>query len=404
VKMSHGKYHKSYVFSLEPLDPEDDASICFATETVEELFEWYQIIREITWKQAEKDHLQKDWEKTQLIAIELSDLVIYCKPTSKTKDNLEKPDYKEIRSFMETKADSIVKQKPNDLLRYNRKGLTRVYPKGQRVDSSNYDPCHLWLCGAQMVALNLQTPDKYLQLNSALFSMNGWSGYILQPECMRSDSFDPTQIKNEQKIIMSVSMKIIGARHLPKPGRSITSPFVEVEICGIMCENNKFKTTVTHDNGLNPVWQPPIQVRFEISDNTIGFLRFVVYEEDMFSDPNFLAEATFPLRGIKSGYRSVPLKNGFHEDIELASLLVHCDVQQDVDSGEELYSSCQQLRKRQAENSSQFFLYDTQQNLRTYKDTLTREYNKNEVLLYQDQERCNKRLKEKKTSNSRFYS
>ena len=30
----------------------------------------------------------KYWEKNQSIAIELSDLVVYCKPTSKTKDNL----------------------------------------------------------------------------------------------------------------------------------------------------------------------------------------------------------------------------------------------------------------------------------------------------------------------------
>lgn len=30
----------------------------------------------------------KYWEKNQSIAIELSDLVVYCKPASKTKDNL----------------------------------------------------------------------------------------------------------------------------------------------------------------------------------------------------------------------------------------------------------------------------------------------------------------------------
>lgn len=72
----------------------------------------------------------------------------------------ENPDFREIRSFVETKADSIVRQKPVDLLRYNQKGLTRVYPKGQRVDSSNYDPFRLWLCGSQMVALNFQTPGK----------------------------------------------------------------------------------------------------------------------------------------------------------------------------------------------------------------------------------------------------
>lgn len=40
---------------------------------------------------------------------------------------------------------------------------------------------------------------------------------------------------------------------------------------------------------------------FEIYDPNLAFLRFVVYEEDMFSDPNFLAHATYPIKGIKSG-------------------------------------------------------------------------------------------------------
>lgn len=42
-------------------------------------------------------------------------------------------------------------------------------------------------------------------------------------------------------------------------------------------------------------------MKFEIYDPNLAFLRFVVYEEDMFSDPNFLAHATFPIKGIKSG-------------------------------------------------------------------------------------------------------
>lgn len=56
------------------------------------------------------------------------------------------------------------------------------------------------------------------------------------------------------------------------------------------------------DNGLSPVWAPTQEkVTFEIYDPNLAFLRFVVYEEDMFSDPNFLAHATFPIKGIKSG-------------------------------------------------------------------------------------------------------
>ncbi|KAJ7426461.1 1-phosphatidylinositol 4,5-bisphosphate phosphodiesterase gamma-2 isoform X1 [Willisornis vidua] len=391
VKMPQGKHKKPFVFILEPKNPEDPC-VEFATDKVEELFEWYQSIREITWKTAEEENRRKYWEKNQLIAIELSDLVIYCKPTSKTKDNLDNPDFKEIRSFVETKAENIVKQKPVELLKYNLKGLTRVYPKGQRVDSSNYDPFRLWLCGSQMVALNFQTPDKYMQLNHALFSLNGRTGYVLQPESMRSEEYDPMPNDSKRKLQMIMTVRVLGARHLPKPGRSIACPFVEVEICGAEYDNNKFKTTVVNDNGLNPVWAPCAeQVKFEIYDPNLAFLRFVVYEEDMFSDPNFLAHATFPIKGIKSGFRSVPLKNGYSEDIELASLLVHCEMQQVLESEEELYSSCRQLRKRQEELNNQLFLYDTHVNLRNpNRDAILKEFSVNEHKLQIYQETCNR--------------
>ncbi|KAL0621828.1 1-phosphatidylinositol 4,5-bisphosphate phosphodiesterase gamma-2 [Plecturocebus cupreus] len=284
---------------------------------------------------SKQENNMKYWEKNQSIAIELSDLVVYCKPTSKTKDNLENPDFREIRSFVETKADSIMRQKPVDLLKYNQKGLTRIYPKGQRVDSSNYDPFRLWLCGSQMVALNFQTADKYMQMNHALFSLNGRTGYVLQPESMRTEKYDPMPPESQRKILMTLTVKnpvttpceaacttvasscrqvpgrsqrlpsvsqVLGARHLPKPGRSIACPFVEVEICGAEYDNNKFKTTVVNDNGLSPIWAPTQEkVTFEIYDPNLAFLRFVVYEEDMFSDPNFLAHATYPIKAIKSG-------------------------------------------------------------------------------------------------------
>lgn len=84
-------------------------------------------------------------------------------------------------------------------------------------------------------------------------------------------------------------------------------------------------------------------MKFEIYDPSLAFLRFVVYEEDMFSDPNFLAHATFPIKGIKSGFRSVPLKNGYSEDIELASLLVHCEMQQVLVSTTGPFCACYQL-------------------------------------------------------------
>lgn len=44
--------------------------------------------------------------------------------------------------------------------RYNKNQLSRIYPKGTRVDSSNYMPQLFWNVGCQMVALNFQTLGK----------------------------------------------------------------------------------------------------------------------------------------------------------------------------------------------------------------------------------------------------
>lgn len=63
--------------------------------------------------------------------------------------------YKEIRSFVENKMPG--KSRSKDFLQYNRKALSRIYPKGQRVESSNYDPYSLWAGGCHMAALNFQT-------------------------------------------------------------------------------------------------------------------------------------------------------------------------------------------------------------------------------------------------------
>ncbi|XP_036441229.1 1-phosphatidylinositol 4,5-bisphosphate phosphodiesterase gamma-2 [Colossoma macropomum] len=408
------KHGKSVVVTLQNKDSKENMMpFDLATETTEELYEWYQVAWDITHREENREFeetKQKELEKTDVVAKEMSDLVVYCQPRSKDKDRFDNFSYKEIRSFVENKIPT--KNKLSDFLRYNRRALSRIYPKGQRVDSSNYDPHPLWMCGCHMVALNFQTADKFTQLNSALFSLNGGTGYVLQPELMRLDSYEPQQDKNTVKFTLSV--RVIAARHLPKPGRSIVSPFVEIELCGQTDDCSKFKTTVCHDNGLNPVWLGPHRqdaetIMFTVYEPELSFLRFVVFEEDMFSDPNFLAQATFPVKGVRSGYRSVPLKNGYSENLELASLLVYVDIQQVEKAEEELYSSSSQLRKRQAELSNELFLYDTHSGLQRSapshrRDDLMQEFSSNEKQLQRINDTCKQKMKEKKINNSRFYS
>eukprot|EP00842_Homolaphlyctis_polyrhiza_P006295 jgi/Hompol1/6667/HPOL_005050-RA len=84
-------------------------------------------------------------------------------------------------SFNERKAAMVMTKYRPQLLEINTTRLTRVYPSIIRVTSSNLDPIPHWQCGTQMVALNFQTFDKPMELNQALFDVNGRCGYVLRP-------------------------------------------------------------------------------------------------------------------------------------------------------------------------------------------------------------------------------
>lgn len=84
------------------------------------------------------------------------------------------------------------------------------------------------------------------------------------------------------------------------------------------------KCIVAAENGFNPVWNETCE--FTIRNSHLAMLRFEVQDEDMFGEPNFIGQATFPLNCIRLGYRSVPLHNKHSENIELASLLVHVSI------------------------------------------------------------------------------
>ncbi|XP_075702480.1 1-phosphatidylinositol 4,5-bisphosphate phosphodiesterase gamma-1 isoform X2 [Rhinoderma darwinii] len=323
-----GLNNRPYVFSINvpsvtrcPLD--------VAADSAEDMQDWVRKIREAAQTADARLTEGKIMERRKKIALELSELVIYCRPVpfDEEKIGTERTCYRDMSSFPETKAEKYVnKQKGKKFLQYNRRQLSRIYPKGQRLDSSNYDPLNMWICGSQLVALNFQTPDKPMQMNQALFQSGGRCGYVLQPNSMREDIFDPfdkCSLHMVESIIICI--EILGARHLPKNGRGIVCPFVEVEICGAEYDNAKVKTEIVVDNGLNPVW-PQKAFQFLTLNPEFAFLRFVVYEEDMFSDQNFLAQASLVVRGLKTGFRAVPLKNNYTEDLELASLLIRLDI------------------------------------------------------------------------------
>lgn len=48
----------------------------------------------------------------------------------------------------------------------------------------------------------------------------------------------------------------------------------------------------------------------------------------MFGEKIMIGQATHPINSLRTGYRSVPLRNKFSEELELAALLVHISIKQ----------------------------------------------------------------------------
>lgn len=299
-----------------------------AAPTRETALEWLSAIKEAAHSASERSLQHKKMERTWRIAKEMSDLIVYCRSVTFNQERLRNRGFifQEMSSFPETKAEKLMCQQENPFfLKYHTVQLSRIYPKGQRIDSSNYNPVPFWNIGSQMVALNYQTPDKAMQINMGKFRENGGCGFILKPNFMFEEGYNPTDWKSiENKVSpVNVMLRVIGARHLcKKSGRGTASPFVEVEIVGAEYDSgSKHITRIIADNGINPIWNEICE--FTVYNPDLALIRFTVQDEDMFGDPNFIGQATYPFKCIRTGYRSIILKNSYSEYLELSSLLVH---------------------------------------------------------------------------------
>ena len=86
-----------------------------------------------------------------------------------------------------------------------------------------------------------------MQINQGKFMLNGNCGYVLKPDYMMHDDYDPQNCDffNTYTKSKLYSLRIIGARHLSRSGRSTTSPSVEVELLGADFDSGIKLTTRT---------------------------------------------------------------------------------------------------------------------------------------------------------------
>uniref|UniRef100_A0A8C3MN40 Phosphoinositide phospholipase C n=1 Tax=Geospiza parvula TaxID=87175 RepID=A0A8C3MN40_GEOPR len=225
----------------------------------------------------------------------------------------------EMSTFVETKGLEQLTKSPLEFVEYNKRQLSRVYPKGTRVDSSNFHPQLFWNAGVQMAALNFQSLDVPLQLNLALFEANASSGFLLKPEPLRrpDKAFDPFVEERLDGIVANtLSVQVLSGQFLSDRRCGV---FVELEVFGLPVDTRRrCRTRTCQGNPFNPVWDEEPLVLHKVVLPALASLRVAAYEEG----GRLLGQRVLPVATLRSGYHYVPLRSDSNQPLLLPALLL----------------------------------------------------------------------------------
>ncbi|XP_075234032.1 no receptor potential A [Lycorma delicatula] len=263
----------------------------------------------------------------------LSSMVNYAQPIKfQGFDVAEKKNiHHNMSSFAETTGLGYLKSQAIEFVNYNKRQMSRIYPKGTRADSSNYMPQVFWNAGCQMVSLNFQTPDLPMQLNQGKFEYNGNCGYLLKPDFMRraDRSFDPfAESPVDGVIAAQCAVQVIAGQFLSDKK---VGTYVEVDMYGLPTDTirKEFRTRMVPSNGLNPVYnEEPFLFRKVVLPD-LAVLRFGVYDEN----GKLLGQRILPLDGLQAGYRHISLRTEANFPMSLPMLFCNIELKIYVPDG-----------------------------------------------------------------------
>ncbi|XP_029991633.1 1-phosphatidylinositol 4,5-bisphosphate phosphodiesterase zeta-1-like [Sphaeramia orbicularis] len=266
----------------------------------------------------------KKKKKKVAVADTLSNLAIYTTSVkfisfSHSKDNQNDC---EITSMEENKARELVKASGANFVQHNHRFLTRVYPAGARIFSSNYNPQEFWNVGSQLVALNFQSLGLPMDLYDGRFQDNGGCGYVLKPDVLTSTQrrFDPGCIQPRQRHT-HLLLKVISGSNLPSPRTTkALDLFVRVEIHGIASDCRRKSTHSVKNNSLNPYWDAVMN--FSINIPELCLVQFCVRDQTGRFSSESVCQYTLPFMSLKKGYRWVPLRSRDGCSLDSASLFI----------------------------------------------------------------------------------
>uniref|UniRef100_A0A8C6ZLL9 1-phosphatidylinositol 4,5-bisphosphate phosphodiesterase n=1 Tax=Nothoprocta perdicaria TaxID=30464 RepID=A0A8C6ZLL9_NOTPE len=254
----------------------------------------------------------------------LSTMVNYAQPVKFQGFDVaeERNIHHNMSSFNESVGLGYLKTHAIEFVNYNKRQMSRIYPKGGRVDSSNYMPQIFWNAGCQMVSLNYQTPDLAMQLNQGKFEYNGSCGYLLKPDFMRRPdrTFDPfSETPVDGVIAATCSVQVISGQFLSDKK---IGTYVEVDMYGLPTDTirKEFRTRMVMNNGLNPVYNEESFVFRKVILPDLAVLRIAVYDDNN----KLIGQRILPLDGLQAGYRHISLRNEGNKPLSLPT--VFCNI------------------------------------------------------------------------------
>ena len=204
---------------------------------------------------------QKDAKPPKIVK-ELARLTLFHGAKFKTFGNsiLAAPSH--MHSIGETKISKILSKSLANCSQwreYNVDHMTRTYPAGARVDSSNYNPVLAWALGCQLVALNFQTSDAPLLLNDGLFRQGGGCGYVAKPRSIMHKADSGVEVVAHAASDEGVS-KDVGA---PDDDDAVETPGSRFA-CGVL--------TPASDTAADPpAGPPPVRNDIKVADHMKAF-------------------------------------------------------------------------------------------------------------------------------------
>ncbi|RWR76946.1 phosphoinositide phospholipase C 4 isoform X1 [Cinnamomum micranthum f. kanehirae] len=216
-------------------------------------------------------------------------------------------------SLSEQALEKAAASHGTDLVRFTQKNMLRIYPKGTRVNSSNYNPLIGWTHGAQMVAFNMQGYGRSLWLMHGFFRANGGCGYVKKPDFLMevgesSEVFNPVENLQVKKTLKVRIYMGDGWRLDFKQTHFDTySPpdfYTRVGIAGVPADAVMAQTSIVEDDWA-PVWNE--EFIFPLTVPELALLRIEVHEHDMSQKDDFAGQTCLPVSELRLGIRAVPL-------------------------------------------------------------------------------------------------